>query len=63
MMGTLLIWSVAVFPSGLNVSPLDGTGVTQYRPSAEMGGWKSCIWFAGTAGPRKIVSHVCANMA
>lgn len=37
MMGTPVIWSVAVLPSALKVRPLDGTGVTQYRPSGEMG--------------------------
>jgi hypothetical protein len=37
MIGTFVIWSVAVLPSGLNVNPLDGTGVTQYRPSGEIG--------------------------
>ncbi len=37
MMGTFAIWSVAVLPSALNVRPIDGTGVTQYRPSGEMG--------------------------
>jgi len=57
-MGTFIIWSVAVLPSALNVNPLDGTGVTQYKPSGEIGEWKSWIWFAGTAGPRKTVSHV-----
>jgi hypothetical protein len=37
MMGTFVIWSVAVFPFALKVSPLDGTGVTQYKPSGEIG--------------------------
>jgi hypothetical protein len=37
MMGRFAIWSVAVFPSAVKVSPVDGTGVTQYRPSGEMG--------------------------
>ncbi len=63
MMGTFVIWSVAVFPSVLNVRPFDGTGVTQYRPSGEMGEWKSWFWFAGTAGPLNTVSQVCAKMA
>src|SRR5258708_10804410 len=47
MMGTLDISTVAVLSSALNVRPVDGTGVTQYRPSNEMGGWKSWIWFSG----------------
>ncbi len=63
MMGTLVICSVAVFSFELNVSPVDGTGVTQYRPSGEMGGWKSWIWFCGTAGPLNTVSHVWAKIA
>jgi hypothetical protein len=28
-------------PSAENVRPVEGTGVTQYKPSAEMGEWKS----------------------
>jgi hypothetical protein len=63
MMGTLVIWSVAAFSSALNVRSVDGTGVTQYRPSGEMGGWKSWIWFAGTAGPLNTVSQVWAKTA
>jgi len=63
MMDTLVIWSVAVLPSALNVRPVDGTGVTQYRPSGEMGGWKSCIWSCGTAGPLNTVNHVWAKIA
>jgi len=27
-----------------------------------MGGWKSWIWFAGTAGPRNNVSHMCVKV-
>ena len=50
MMGRLLICSVAVSPSALNVRPFDGTGVTQYRPSNEIGEWKSWNYgFMGTA--------------
>jgi hypothetical protein len=63
MMGRLVIRSIAVVSSELNVRPLDGTGVTQYRPSGEMGGWKSWIWFCGTAGPLNMVSHVWAKIA
>jgi len=40
-MGTFVIWSVAVLPSALNVKQSDGTGVTQYKPSGEIGEWKS----------------------
>jgi hypothetical protein len=29
MMGRLVIWSVAVLPSALNVNPSDGTGVSR----------------------------------
>jgi hypothetical protein len=36
-MGTFTIWSVAVLPSVENARPVDGTGVTQYKPSGEMG--------------------------
>jgi hypothetical protein len=28
-----------------------------------MGGWKSWIWFSGTAGPSKTVNHVWAKIA
>jgi hypothetical protein len=28
-----------------------------------MGGWKSWIWFSGTAGPLKTVNHVWAKIA
>jgi hypothetical protein len=45
MMGTLVICRVAALLSAENVRPVDGTGVTQYRPSGEMGEWKSWIWF------------------
>ncbi len=63
MMGKFAIWSVAVLPSAANIRPVDGTGVTQYKPSGEMGEWKSWIWFAGTAGPLNTVSQVCAKTA
>jgi hypothetical protein len=36
-MGTLVIWSEDFLPSALKVRPVEGTGVTQYRPSGEMG--------------------------
>jgi hypothetical protein len=54
---------MAVLPSALKLRPLEGTGVTQYKPSGEMGGWKSWIWFSGTAGPLKMVNQVWAKMA
>jgi hypothetical protein len=38
IIGTLIIWSVAVLLSALKVRPASGTGVTQYSPSGEMGG-------------------------
>jgi hypothetical protein len=38
MTGMLEIRSVAIVSSELNVMLIDGTGVTQYRPSGEMGG-------------------------
>jgi hypothetical protein len=41
IMGRFVIWSVAVLPSALNVNPSDGTGVIQYKPSGEIGEWKS----------------------
>ena len=63
MMATLVICKVAVLPSGLKTRPLAGTGVTQYSPSGEMGGWKSWNWLAGTAGPLKTVSQVWEKMA
>jgi len=63
MIGTLVKRSVAVLPSPLTARPVEGTGVTQYRPSGEMGGWKSWIWFVGAAGPLNTVSHVWANIA
>jgi hypothetical protein len=43
--GTFFITSVATLPSELNISPPSGTGATQYMPSGEIGGWKSCTWF------------------
>jgi hypothetical protein len=58
MMGRLIISKVATLPSVLKLSPSDGTGVTQYSPSGEIGEWKSWIWFAGIADPLKTVSHV-----
>jgi hypothetical protein len=63
MIAVLVICSVAVFLSSLNVRPLEGTGVTQYRPSGEMGGWKSWVWFAATAGPLNTVSQVWEKIA
>jgi len=62
-MGTFVIRGVAVLPSVLIVSPSDGTGVTQYRPSGEIGEWKSWIWLVGTAGPLNTVSQVWAKIA
>jgi hypothetical protein len=38
IMGTFVIWRVADFPLSLNLRLSEGTGVTQYRPSGEMGG-------------------------
>jgi hypothetical protein len=38
MTGMLEIRSVAIVSSELKVRPIDGTGVTQYRPFGEMGG-------------------------
>lgn len=63
MTGKSVIASVAVFPSALKASPLDGTGATQYSPSEEIGGWKSWIWFAGTAGPLNTVNQVWVKIA
>lgn len=59
---TFCISSVKVFPSALILKPLSGTGTTQYSPDGAIGGWKSCIWLAGTACPPKSVSHICVNV-